>query len=132
MSETKALQPREKQELQAEGTRPGPVFRPDVDILQKPDGYVIFADLPGVDEGSVDVRLDKGVLSVDAKFGAFPEHNWTTRHEEYRLGSYHRAFRVSEDIDPAGVSASMRNGVLELQLPKSEATRPRSIPVQSG
>ncbi len=132
MTETQALQAQEKQELQGEGTRPGPVFRPDVDILERRDGYVIYADLPGVDESSVDVRLDRGALTLDARLAIFPESGWTPLHEEYRSGSYHREFRISEGIDAARVSARMRNGVLELELPKSAASQPRSIEVRAG
>ena len=50
---TQELQVREKQQLEQESTRPGLVFRPDVDILEQPDAYVIYADLPGADEKSV-------------------------------------------------------------------------------
>ena len=132
MAETQALQAREKQELQREGTRPGPVFRPDIDILERPDGYVIYADLPGVDGKSVDVRFDRGTLMIDAQLATFPEAGWQPLHREYRLGRFHREFQVSEDIDASGVSAKMQNGVLELLLPKSAAHRPRAIPVRGG
>lgn len=132
MAETNALEAREKRELQGESTRPGPVFRPEVDILERDGGYVIYADLPGVDDKSVDVRLDQGVLTLDAQLATLPDGDWNALHAEYRLGSYHREFRISEGIDASGVSAKMNNGVLELHLPKSEQHRPRSIPVTSG
>jgi HSP20 family molecular chaperone IbpA len=132
MTESKALQAREKQELAGEGTRPGAVFRPDVDILERPDAYVIYADLPGVDEHSVDVRLERGTLVLDARLATTPEPGWTPLHAEYRVGSYHREFHVSDEIDASGVSARMRNGVLELQLPKSAERRPRAIPVRAA
>ena len=132
MAETNALQAREKQELQGETTRPGPVFRPEVDILEREDSYVIYADLPGVDDKSVDVRFDQGALTLHAQLATLPETGWSPLHAEYRIGSYHREFRLSEDIDASGVSAKMHNGVLELQLPKSAEHRPRAIPVQAG
>jgi len=132
MSETNTLQNRTKQELEGEGTRPGPVFRPDIDILERGDAYVIYADLPGVDEQSVDVRLERGSLTLDARLAVLPDASWNPLHTEYRLGSYHREFRISEDIDAGGVTAHVRNGVLELHLPKSAERQPRSIPVQAG
>ena len=132
MSETQGLQAREKQELQEESTRPGAVFRPDIDILEDRDGYVVYADLPGVDDKSIDVRLDRGTLTLDARLATLPETGWNPIHAEYRIGSYHREFRISEDIDTAGVSAKMQNGVLELVLPKSANRRPRAIQVQAG
>jgi len=132
MVASQELEPREKQELRDEGTRPGPVFRPDVDILEKKDGYVIFADMPGVDDRSVDVRLDQGLLTLDARLAIEPEASWNILHEEYRLGSYHREFRISDDIDGSGVTARLRNGTLELHLPKTAERQPRSIAVQAG
>src|SRR6185503_13562917 len=107
MNETQALQARQKQELQEENTRPGAVFRPDIDILENPDHYVVYADLPGVDDKSVDVRLDRGTLTLDARLATLPETGWSPIHTEYRVGSYHREFRISEDIDTSGVSAKM-------------------------
>ena len=59
-------EPRVKSEVAAEDTRPGLVSRPDVDILEDADAYVILADMPGVNEGDVDIQLDKGVLALDA------------------------------------------------------------------
>ena len=132
MAETNALEAREKQELQGETTRPGPVFRPEVDILEREDRYVIYADLPGVDDKSIDVRLDQGALTLDAQLATLPEDGWAPLHAEYRIGSYHREFRLSDGIDASGVSAKMCNGVLELELPKIAEHRPRAIPVQAG
>ena len=131
-NEARELEPREKRALEQEGTRPGLVFRPDVDILEQKEAFIVFADLPGVDENSVDVHLEKGTLRLDAQLATRPESDWQPIHSEYRFGSYHREFRISEDIDATGVTARMSNGVLELHLPKSEEHRPRTIPVQSA
>jgi len=130
--ETTALEAREKQPVQTEGTRPGPVFRPDVDILEGPDGFLIYADLPGVEEGSVDIRLENGTLTLDTPPVATPDARWTPLHTEYRTGAYHRQFRIGEGIDASRVSASMKNGVLELVLPKSAEQQPRQIEVRAG
>ena len=129
---TSDLQTREKQALEREGTRPGLVFRPDVDILERPDEFVVTADLPGVDERSVDVRLEEGVLSIDAAQAAELDAAWTPIYAEYRLGGYHREFTLSETIDTDAIQAKMREGVLELHLPKSRRHRPRQIEVQSS
>lgn len=131
-SQSRELQAREKQAMQQEGTRPGLVFRPDIDILERPDGYVIYADLPGADEGSVDVRLDKGTLTLDAQLATLPDDTWMPLHTEYHLGGYHREFRISNDVDMAGVTAKMRGGVLELHVPKSAQHQPRSIEIQAS
>ena len=61
------IEAREKSPVLTEDTRPGLVFRPDVDILEHADAYVILADMPGTREDDVDVRLDQGVLTLDAR-----------------------------------------------------------------
>lgn len=125
------IEAREKAELVTEDTRPGLVFRPDVDILEQPDAYVILADMPGANQETVEINLDKGILTLDARAFEEPERG-QARYAEYRSGGYHREFRISEDIDRAGVTAKMSNGVLELRLPKSAESQPRRIQVEAA
>jgi HSP20 family molecular chaperone IbpA len=129
---TSDLQTREKQALEREGTRPGLVFRPDVDIVERPEEFLVTAEVPGVDEDHVDVKLEDGVLSIDARQAAKVDSTWTPIYAEYRPGGYHREFTLSEAIDTEAIQAKMRNGVLELHLPKSQRHRPRQVQVESG
>lgn len=129
--ESREIEAREKDELVTEDTRPGHVFRPDVDILERPDAYVIHADLPGMSEDDVDIHLNKGLLTLDAHPSA-EEAERRALYAEYRTGGYHREFRISEDIDPTGVSARMKDGVLELTLPKAVERQPRRITVAAA
>jgi HSP20 family molecular chaperone IbpA len=131
-SETSELQTRDKQAVERERTRPGLTFRPDVDIIERPDAFLVYADLPGVDDRHVEVRLEDGVLSIEAELASAPEPAWTPLHQEYRMGGWQREFRLSEAIDADAIRAHMRDGVLEVRLPKSERHRPRQIPVQSA
>ena len=130
-NETSEIQAREKAEVLTEDTRPGLLFKPDVDILEHPDAFVILADLPGASEESVDIHLEKGVLTLDARVSESND-DVEPRYAEYREGGYHRVFRISDEIDAAGVSAKMRDGVLELRLPKSAESRPRRIDVAAA
>lgn len=131
-NESNEIVAREKQELETEGTRPGPAFRPDVDILEREDAFVIHADLPGADEGSVDIRLEKGVLTLDADLVLEGGSEANPLHLEYRTGGYHRQFRISEKIDASKVNAKMKDGVLELVLPKTEQHQPRRVEVRAA
>ena len=125
------IEARDKAELVTEDTRPGLVFRPDVDILEQPDAFVILADLPGASEESVEINLDKGVLTLNAPAPGDPSQE-PARYAEYRSGGYHREFRISADIDREHVTAKMSNGVLELRLPKSAQSQPRRISVEAA
>ena len=138
--QSQEIEAREKSELVTEDTRPGRVFRPDVDILESAEAYVILADVPGADEESIEIQLEKGVLTLDAQLaeatpneeGMQPSPGVRPRYAEYLSGGYHREFRISEDIDSEAVSAKMKDGVLELRLPKSAESRPRRISVQAA
>ncbi|MBB83318.1 MAG: heat-shock protein Hsp20 [Deltaproteobacteria bacterium] len=130
-NQNREIEAREKAEVLTEDTRPGLLFKPDVDILEDPEAFMILADLPGASEESVDIHLEKGILTLDARV-ADPGGDSRPRYAEYREGGYHREFRVSDEIDAASVSARMRDGVLELRLPKSAESRPRRIEVAAA
>jgi HSP20 family protein len=129
---TREIETREKQEIEREQTRPGIVFRPDVDIVERAGEFLVTADLPGVDEQHVDVRLENGNLAIHADLAVEPEPEWQPIYGEYRVGSYYREFALSDRIDVNEIKASMKDGVLELHLPKAEKHRPRSIEVKAG
>jgi HSP20 family molecular chaperone IbpA len=121
-----------RQPAREEGTRPGPVYRPDADILEKADEYLVLVDVPGVDESLVDVRFEKDVLAISTKPAVTPESHGTPRHVEYQPGAYAREFRIADGIDVDGIRASLKNGVLELHLPKTQKRRPRTIDVAAA
>jgi HSP20 family protein len=118
-----------KQPMRGEGTRPGPVYRPDADILERAEEYLVLIDLPGADEQSVQVRFDKDVLTIEASPASAVEPAWTPRHVEYQPGAYAREFRIADGIDVEAIRASLKNGVLELHLPKTGRRRPRTIQI---
>jgi|SRR3990172_4362104 len=126
------LQPRDKRAVEREGMRPGPTFRPDVDIVEQKDAFLVVAELPGVDDEHVDVRLENGLLSIDAALASEPEGSWTPLYAEYRLGGYHREFSLSEAIDSDAIEARMSDGVLQVRLPKTSRHQPRRITVQGS
>jgi HSP20 family molecular chaperone IbpA len=129
---TREIETREKQEVEREQTRPGLVFRPDVDIVEQEGGFTVTADLPGVDEEHVNIRLENGILAIRAELAVEPEAEWQPLYGEYRVGSYYREFALSDRIDVNGIEATMKDGVLDLHLPKAERHRPRSIEVRAG
>ena len=130
-NEPREIEAREKELLVTEDARSGLVFRPDVDILEEPEAFVIHADMPGASDETVDVRLEKGVLTLHARLAETPSKG-RPLYAEYRDGSYFREFRLSEDIDAANVSARMKDGVLELRLPKTAERKPRRIEVKAA
>jgi HSP20 family molecular chaperone IbpA len=124
-----------KEKQQAEGTektRAGRYFVPDVDIAESDKGLVLWADMPGVSEKDVEVNLENHVLRIVGMVNTSTYDKLSPLYTEYNVGNYYREFRLHEDIDPEGISAHMRNGVLEVQLPKRAQAQPRRIEVKSA
>jgi len=123
---------KEKQQVQGqEKTRAGRFFLPEVDIQELNDSLKLFADMPGVKQSDVEVTLDKGILTIVGTVSTEVYQKLTPLYTEYNVGNYFRQFELNEDIDAQRINASMRDGVLELTLPKSERARPRRIEVNA-
>jgi len=122
---------KEKQELttEREKTRPGRYYIPDVDILEFSDHLEMSADMPGVGDKDVQVTLEDGVLTIQGMVSTGMYDGLSPQYTEYNVGNYFRQFSLHESIDGSTIKATMRNGVLDLVLPKVEAAKPRKIEV---
>lgn len=134
MSVDREIEVRNKELAEREGTWEGPIFIPEVDIVERAESYEVSADLPGVDESGVRIELKEDVLTIGAALGAESgaQAGWRPVHQEYRTGGYHRSFRMSDRIDAGKIAARMRDGVLTLELPKAARHQPRQIQVARG
>jgi len=119
-----------KQEVAGEErTRPGRTYSPNVDICETADSLRLWADMAGVDEQSVEIKLEDNVLSIEAQVDLKDYEGLRPVYTEYNVGNYARRFSVSNDIDADRIQARIVNGVLEVELPKSAHAKPRRIPV---
>jgi len=125
------LESPQKKELSAkeEKTKPGKYYVPNTDIYETDRALVVVMDMPGVEKKNVDVRVEKNVLSVEGQVDLSKYDNLQPVYTEYNVGHFTRSFSVSNEIDSAGISAKMENGVLTLNLPKSKEAAPRRIDV---
>jgi HSP20 family protein len=108
-------------------------FAPRVDIAESEEAFHVTAELPGLEEKDFDVSLENHVLTIKGE--KRQEHEVSEkgyRHVETVSGRFERRFHVPADVDPDAVTASYRNGVLTVTLPKAETARPRAIPVSSA
>ncbi len=111
--------------------RETPEFSPAVDIYDAGEEIVLVADMPGVSGDSVDIHLDKGILTVRGNVKP-PSAEGRMVFEEFQVGDFVRTFTVTEDIDAKAISAELTNGVLTLKLPKAAERKPRKINVKIG
>lgn len=104
---------------------------PKVDIEESDAGYTIHADLPGLDKEAVKITVENGTLLIEGEKKAESRRDKDRYyHLERRYGKFSRSFALPDEVDSQKISASMKNGVLELTLPKSEQAKPKSIEVQ--
>jgi len=115
-----------------ERTRAGATYTPRVDIWETPEGLHLRADLPGVAEDSLDVRLDDRVLTIEGDVAIQEYESLAPVYTEYRIGNFARRFVLSDDIDGAAIHAKLANGVLDLTLPKAARAQPRRIAINAA
>jgi HSP20 family molecular chaperone IbpA len=127
----------EKQEVATvegvERTRTSRVYVPRVDIYETGNAIVILADMPGVDENSVDISLEKNVLSINGYVEPEkPPENYTLAFAEYEVGNYERSFTLSDEIDRENIEATVKDGLLRLDLAKAGPAKTRKITVKTS
>jgi HSP20 family protein len=106
-------------------------WTPRVDIREENSRFVIFADIPGVDPKDIEIQMDKGILTIRGERAADNSDEsprWARRERSH--GVFHRRFALPDTANADGISASGRNGVLEIVIPKKPETTPRRIQVQ--
>jgi HSP20 family molecular chaperone IbpA len=134
MSTELTTQEREREQTDGaavERTCGSKTYSPRIDIWEAPDELVLYADMPGVPAGNVDIQFENRELTIHGKVP--PRHeNVEFLYGEYGVGDYYRTFAIGETVDAARISAEMQHGVLTLRLPKTEAVRPRRIEVRSS
>jgi HSP20 family protein len=131
----KEMELRNKQEVEksgGEGTRPGPVFVPAVDIFENANEITILADMPGVESNNVDIDLRDNQLTIVGRVEPVEKEKEVSLYKEFNWGDYFRQFTLSNVIDQAKIAAKMDNGVLKLVLPKVEKAKPQKINVITG
>jgi Molecular chaperone (small heat shock protein) len=106
----------------------GPRLMP-MDLYRDGDTYVLSADLPGIDPGSVDIDVDGQLLTIRAErtLTSGEGVKWLSR--ERQSGSFLRQLNLGQGIDTERISASYDNGVLSVAIPVSEKAKPRKIEV---
>jgi HSP20 family molecular chaperone IbpA len=115
-----------------ERTRSRRVFVPRADIYETEDELVLLVDIPGASEKTVNMTLEKNVLTIDAYIEPVRSHGYGLAYAEYEEGDYRRVFHLSDEIDRDGIEATVSEGVLRLQLPKSERALTRKIAIKTA
>jgi len=135
MADSKSMEV-EKEEVTApedmERTRECRCFAPRADIYEANDQIVVVVDVPGADENSIDVTLDKNILTINANIAPVEPEGYTLTYAEYEVGDYQRSFKLSDEVDRDKIQATIKDGVMHLYMPKAAAAKARKIGVKAG
>jgi HSP20 family protein len=113
----------------ANGTRPVNYLSPLANIHERTEGYVLEAEMPGVNKEGLEVTVDNNELTIlghrtdEALAGEVV-------YRESRAWDYKRVFELDPEIDASNITAKMEQGILTLTLPKTERVKPRKISVE--
>jgi HSP20 family protein len=116
----------------AERTGTRRVFVPRVDIFETEADIKLLADMPGVSSDSVDITLEKNILTIRGQIDFERPEGYDLAYAEYAVGDYERTFALSDEVDREKIEATVKHGVLRLLLPKAESAKMRKIAVKAG
>jgi HSP20 family molecular chaperone IbpA len=134
---TQAGAPEQKGKLPAEKgtgerTQDRPVFLPWVDIYETETALVVAADLPGVNPESLEVNLERRVLSIYGRVDEDAPPGYSRVYREYEVGDFERQFTLSGDFDIDRIEADLTDGVLRLTIPRAPERAAKRIDVRSA
>ncbi|ACL03676.1 Hsp20/alpha crystallin family protein [Desulfatibacillum aliphaticivorans] len=112
------------------GARAKEAWSPAMDAVERENDYVIQMEVPGMEKKDIDITIDQGVLTVKGEKGRENGEDDVRLHiGERRYGAFTKAVRLPESVDAAAVTATTKNGILTITLPKAEEEKPRQIKV---
>ena len=105
-------------------------WAPAVDIKEEDNRFLLVADIPGVDPKDIEIHMEKGILTLkgERESEKKPEREGYKRIEREH-GIFYRRFTMPDGVNPEGIEANSKNGVLTVVIPKAEAVQPRRIEV---
>ena len=107
-------------------------FIPKTDIYETEDEIILIADIPGANQDSVDITLEKNILSINAFVETDIPAGYDRIYAEYDGGDFQRSFRLSDEINQNNIKAVVSNGELRLHLPKAEPAKAKKIKVKAA
>ena len=125
-----ALQEKKELAPQQERTEAGKFYSPYTDIYETADAVVVAMEMPGVERSAIDIRLDKGVLTVTGNIDPKRYEELAPIYSEYNVGNFIRSFTLSTKIASEDISASIGDGVLTVRLPKAKEALARRIDIK--
>ena len=114
---------------QAPAPETEPVYVPRVDVRETAEGFAVVADLPGVDEKSVEATVQNRVLTIEGWTKTEKPQGYEELGREFGAGRFRRDFTLPDAVEPDRIQARVKNGVLTVTIPKKDEVKARKIQV---
>jgi HSP20 family molecular chaperone IbpA len=105
---------------------------PRVEVMEDESAVTLFADLPGVPRNQLELKVEGDTLLIEGEVGTPMPAQMQSVYAEIRVPRYRRAFTLSRELDTGRIEANLKDGVLNLRIPKHAHAQPRRIQVQVG
>ncbi len=106
------------------------VYSPNVNVYENKDSVTLVVEMPGVEQSSINLNVEKDTLSIEGIFNYDSSSFGTANSTEFSGGKFSRKFTIGKLVDAENAKAKIKNGILELTLPKVEAKKTK-IEIQS-
>ena len=121
-------------EPRVSGTADALAWMPKVNVKSAGDDVIVYAELPGLDKDAVDIEVEDGVLTISGERRAEEKKDgegWLIKESSY--GRFERSISLPEGVEPDGISAEFKDGVLEVRVPKAAAQlKPKTYKIPIG
>ena len=115
-----------------QGHRTDATLLPRVDVIEDSTGITLRADLPGVPKDKLLLQVEGDTLTIEGELGISTPEGMEASYAEVSAPRYRRMFTLSKELEPGKVSAELRNGVLNLRIPKADHAQPRRIETKAS
>lgn len=119
-------------ERQVESTRGNSYRSPECDIYETEEGYIMFFDIPGVEKGDLDLKVEKDTLQLTAECTKKAGEDYNCILDEMFYSGFKRSFHLGNSVDTEKIEAQYSNGTLKLILPKREEQKTKQIKIKLG
>jgi len=102
-----------------------------MNVYDAKDKLVVTVEIPGVDPAAIELSVQENSLTLSGKRSDTENGKGRYYRKERPAGEFHRTITLNEKVDPAGVAASYKDGILRIEMPKAQAVKPRTIAIKA-
>jgi len=105
-------------------------WHPQADVCESQDAIHLYVEIAGMDPDDIELKVDTGKLSLRGERARGHRRQKSYHQSEILMGPFHRSFVLPENVDPDGIEANYKQGILEIVIPKAQKPKKERVPVK--